>query len=58
MNCFFRCIADDINRLTSSEFQRRLMADRSTKLELILAGKYSMKIIIDFQQNNSFLLFR
>ncbi len=35
----FIFIADEINHLTSSEFQRRLLADRSTKLELILAGK-------------------
>ncbi|CAF4338874.1 unnamed protein product, partial [Adineta steineri] len=31
--------AEEINRLTSSEFQRRLMADRATKLELILADE-------------------
>ncbi|CAF5169422.1 unnamed protein product, partial [Rotaria sp. Silwood1] len=28
-----------INRLTSSDFQRYLMRDRSTKLELILADE-------------------
>jgi hypothetical protein len=33
--------ADEINHLTSSEFQRQLMTDRATKLELILAGKTS-----------------
>ncbi|CAF4697196.1 unnamed protein product [Rotaria sp. Silwood1] len=31
--------ADMINRLTSSDFQRYLMRDRSTKLELILADE-------------------
>jgi hypothetical protein len=37
---FFR-LANDIMYLTSADFQRRLMMDRSTKLELILAGKYT-----------------
>jgi hypothetical protein len=36
---FSRYLADEINHLTSSEFQRHLLADKSTKLELILAGK-------------------
>ncbi|CAF1055949.1 unnamed protein product [Adineta ricciae] len=31
--------ANEINHLTSSEFQRHLMADRATKLELILADE-------------------
>jgi hypothetical protein len=39
---FFMYIADEINHLTSSGFQRHLMADRATKLELILAGKNSI----------------
>ena len=34
--CFY--IADEINHLTSAEFQRHLLTDRATKLELILAG--------------------
>ncbi len=40
MNLDFPFTADEINRLTSSDFQRYLMGDRSTKLELILAGKF------------------
>ena len=33
-------LANEINHLTSSEFQRHLMADRATKLELMLAGNH------------------
>lgn len=36
---FFRFIADEINRLTSSNFQCYLMGDRIAKRELILAGR-------------------
>lgn len=38
-------LADEIQHLTSVDFQRRLLADRSTKLELILAGKTLLKRI-------------
>lgn len=35
--------AEQIQQLTSSDFQRSLLADRSTKLELILAGRKEEK---------------
>ncbi|CAF0962259.1 unnamed protein product [Rotaria sordida] len=37
--------ADEINHLTSSEFQRHLLADRATKLELILADEERIREI-------------
>ncbi|CAM4788648.1 unnamed protein product [Rotaria magnacalcarata] len=39
--------ADTINRIISSDFQSRLLKDRSVKLELILAGKdFSLKKLL------------
>ncbi|CAF2879096.1 unnamed protein product [Rotaria sp. Silwood2] len=41
----FLYVADEINHLTSSEFQRHLLTDRATKLELILADEERIREI-------------